>query len=386
MLYFRLVLLFLLLLTLAACNDSAKDEKAAEDSSLQSIKVSTIKAKLVPFDSRMQLNGITEASQQVLVSAKTAGQLTLVKAALGQQVQEGQTLATLDDRVLRSGYEQAKAAYDTIREKKTAMKRAIEESKIRDNETVPSLLQRIFMAFQPLSLPSDGGQTTFPLTSNPTDSLRAVELQLKQAEAAMELARLQLEAAKIVAPFAGTVTLQDATQGATVAPGMPLFQITNLNKVNVILQLNSFQVNDIRERLPVTITFDGVVQPYKALVNAVSPVLHPELKSYTAKVVVPNPNRELKPGMLVTASVELLSRKEVIALPHDAIFTQNDERYVYVIKDGLAQKKLVQIGEKTGKWVEVKSGLEVGQIVVLDGKEKLATGTPVEVVEEIASR
>lgn len=410
--YMVIVLLSLAIIMLVGCSDSDQPEEGVQ---LETIPVTTDRVRQDRIEASIETTGRTLAFREVMLPALMAGQVVRVNAQLGDIVSEGKLLAQMDDRLLQQQLRQAEASLRAIEASAQGVASTTPVNPSTNIEELQKEAARLTEEVQNMIANVDTGATTqldllatlarLNVIQNQLNaangmtsgggalggalggvfgapSPEALQAQIDQARAGVELARLQLENTKLRAPFKGALSAVLATEGMTVAPGTPLFQLVQTDRVRVMLQLNSYQINEVLKGQTVYLTFEGIEGEYKALVNYVSPSIQAELNAYTAEIIVPNKNGAIKPGMTATARIEQGERRQVLTISRGSILRQDEGEFVYVIRNGVAEKVTIQTGSTSGDRVEVTEGLELDDEVVVNGKEKLATGTTVEVIGE----
>ena len=95
------------------------------------------------------------------------------------------------------------------------------------------------------------------------------------------------------------------------------------------------------------------------------------------KALVPNPKRELQAGMFIEVSLATAVRPNAVVVPEDAILPLQGANYVWVVAGGKAARRQVELGVRTPGYVEIKSGVQAGESVVVGGQERLGEGVPV---------
>jgi membrane fusion protein (multidrug efflux system) len=210
-----------------------------------------------------------------------------------------------------------------------------------------------------------------------------------QAEAGYESARSSyertLESTRIRAPFSGYITARHLEEGELFmlmpgGAGAPsILDLADINAVSIEIEVSERDWPLIRKGLPAAIavdaypdrTFDGSVHRVDASLDEMS-------RTATAEVRVPNPEGLLRPGMF--ADVELtLAEREAVLVPLDGLLRQEGTgvSYVFVIEDGTARRRNITLGEVFGDHVEIRSGVQDGELVVLAGRYRLADGDDV---------
>ena len=109
----------------------------------------------------------------------------------------------------------------------------------------------------------------------------------------------------------------------------------------------------------------------------VDPAVQLPGRTITVKAVVPNPKRELVPGMFIEVRLATAVRPEAVVVPEDAIIPLQGSNYVWVVVNGKATRRQVDLGVRTPGFVEARTGVEAAEQVVVGGQERLAEGAPV---------
>ncbi len=190
------------------------------------------------------------------------------------------------------------------------------------------------------------------------------------ARHSIEEVRARLENLNIAAPFSGQLGLRLVSLGALVTPGQRITTLDDDSLMRLDFTVGSaflpfIQVGrTINARTPAyNRSFSGTVSAVDSRVDTVS-------RSITARAVLPNEDGLLKPGMLM--EVRLLgATREALLLPEEALVSRAAEHYVWLLDGDSARRTQVTIGSRRPGWVEVTSGLQVGDVVVRDGVGKL---------------
>ncbi|GKS91516.1 efflux RND transporter periplasmic adaptor subunit [Acidovorax sp. SUPP2539] len=208
--------------------------------------------------------------------------------------------------------------------------------------------------------------------------------EVAQAEAVLARRRLDLRFARIDAPIAGRIDQALVTEGALVGAGdaTPMARIQQIDKVYVDVRQPASALEALRAggaRLPVRILrADG--QPYalhgRILFSALQ--VDPGTGDVLLRIQVDNPERQLLPGMFVRAEVVKSQYADALLVPQQAVQRVEGRAQVWRVQEGhVAQPAEVQLGEAIGPDYRVRSGLEPGQRVVVEGIERLTAGAQV---------
>ena len=194
---------------------------------------------------------------------------------------------------------------------------------------------------------------------------------------------------ELKAPFSGIITGRYNEVGDLFAMagnadgGMGMFQIMQIDKLKAIVALSEQYYPQVYKGMKVAVMAD--VYPDKVFegeVNIVYPAINANTHTFNVEVLVPNGKEILRPGMFARTEFNMGNRSSLV-VPDVAVQKQMgvNDRYVYVIKDGVAERKVVSLGRQVGDKVEVLSGLSEGDEVAITSLSKLKDGAQVEVVK-----
>ncbi len=190
------------------------------------------------------------------------------------------------------------------------------------------------------------------------------------AKAKIESDQAAIASMVVTAPFSGTITALPVMPGDLVTSGAEAFQIDDLNKLFVDLQVNEVDINKIKVGQPASLTFDAITnKTYDAVVTQVGVVgtASSGVVNYTVTVQVSNPDAEVKPGMTAAANVVSSSVSNVLVVPNTALKTINNQHIVYTEQNGQAVPVRVQLGATSDTNSEIiSSTLKAGDPIILN--------------------
>lgn len=313
----------------------------APGASTQSIPVLTAMARTEALARELRALGTAHANESVEITSKLSNIVTAVHFADGQRVVRGQVLVQLDSAQARADLLVAQAA--------------LTESTSQYNRS------RELLATQVVS-------------KSQFDQLEAT----KVANAArLDAARARLEDTVIRAPFSGRVGLRRASLGSLVNPGTPITTLDDLGAMKVDFAVPENSLSMLRSGLPVVAQSNAY--PGKNFVGKVDSIdsrIDPTTRAVTVRAVVPNPDGLLKPGMFLTIALTR-DQRQALVIPEEALVPEQDKQYVFVVENGRALRREVQIGQRRPGSVEVVAGIKVGDRVVVEGTVKVRDGGPV---------
>ena len=210
--------------------------------------------------------------------------------------------------------------------------------------------------------------------------------QLEQAKAALDVQKEVLDNLKknieMRSPITGVVTARNYEAGNLFA-NTPILHVMQINPLKIIANIQEQYYPNVKLGMPVEIRtdiFPGEV--FAGKVSLIYPALDASTRTFTVEVTVSNGNEKLRPGMFARSTFNM-GDKEGIMVPDVAVLKQvgSAERYLYVVKDGKAERRSVKVGRQIGKDVDILSGLAAGEQVAVTGLTRMADGIEVEVKE-----
>ena len=213
------------------------------------------------------------------------------------------------------------------------------------------------------------------------EEIRSSKAQVKQAEVSLRLAQMRLEDTLIESPITGYIAAVNIEEGEMINPGSPLLNVVSLNPVYVNTGVSSQVVKNIEsgDRVKVDILAYRDKQK-KGTIEMISPVISPQTQSFPVKVKVTNQNNMIKGGMFADIHFTLAQQDNALIVPVNAVVDIDGDPYLYVVKNGKAVRKEVELGLINNERVEVLDGLKLNEIIVVQGQNSLQDGDNVEVV------
>ena len=301
--------------------------------------------RYVSFDNEVEALGTARANESINVTAEISNIVTAIGFKEGEQVAKGDVLIELDSAEARADL-------------------AIAEAALKDSRSQFARSRELF--------------ATKALSEAQLDQLEAT---LVANEARVAAARARLQDTVIRAPFAGRVGLRRVSVGSLVSPGETITTLDDLSVIKLDFSVPEVFLSalrpemDIRARSPAypDAVFNGKVASVDSRVDPVS-------RSVTVRARLDNREGRLKPGMFMTVSL-VKSEGRALMLAEQALVPESDDQYVYRVVDGKAVKTLVETGRRRPGEVEVVSGLDEGDLVVIEGTIKLRDGAAVTLQE-----
>jgi HlyD family secretion protein len=193
---------------------------------------------------------------------------------------------------------------------------------------------------------------------------------LQAAQAKVAAAQSTIDMAQLTAPFAGTITEVDVMRGDQVRAGTTAFRIDDLSHLLADVQVSEVDINSVKVGQPVTITFDAILgQEYHGKVTQVAQVgsVLQGAVNFTVTVEITDADGQVKPGMTAAVNVIVNSLSNVLLVPNRAVRLVNNQRVVYVLRNGQPVEVKITLGASSDTVSEVASGdLKEGDAVILN--------------------
>lgn len=214
--------------------------------------------------------------------------------------------------------------------------------------------------------------------------------RLEIAKANLERTETLLRYSKLVAPFAGVVTMRHVDVGAFIpaatsgsaAQTAAIVTIMDFNTVRAQVAVPELEAPLVRAGQPVRVTTEGLPgKVFEGSVSRFTYALDDVTRTMLVEADLPNTDLTLRPGMYATIKVGVDKHTDTLLMPALALVTEKSGASAFVVVDGKAKKTPIKIGFNDGTRVEVLSGLTGNETVILVGKTPMADGTPVVVTE-----
>lgn len=289
-------------------------------------------------------SGTVEESSGTAVSFATAGTINTVNVNVGDRVNKGQLIATVDGSNLQNAYAISQATLNQAQDTYNRMKQLHEANALPD--------------------------------------IKWVEAQnaLKSAQSAAAIAHKGLSDASLYAPQSGYVSEKFLDAGMNAAPGIPVVKIVDISKVKISIPVPENEISAVSDNAVATITvgalgdkkFTGHLVEKGVSANSLS-------RTYSVKFEVDNTTGELLPGMVCDVTIDNAQAQHALTLPIDAVLLDADnQNFVWIAKNGKAHKQIVRVGGFTSSTqLIINEGLEQGDSVIVRGQQKVSNGTPV---------
>lgn len=332
--------------------------------------------------------------QEIDVHAKVAGYVKRIYVDVGDRIKQGQLIAVLEIPELQNEVQTAEASVsksqEEIRRAQAELERTqfalevahLAYSRLADvSKTRPGLV-----AQQEIDDTLGRDRVAQAQVATAEAALSSAKQQLRVAEADRERIRTLFAYAQIKAPFSGVVTKRYADTGSMIQTGissqtqsMPLVTLAQENLLRLVIPVPESAVSKMRLGSPVEVSVSTLGKKFQGKVSRFADQVDTATRTMHTEVDVPNPKGELVPGMYATASLVLNDERNALAVPVQALTRAEDSVSVFLIdKQGKLEERPVQIGIEASDQVEILSGLNEGDLVVVGNRSQLQPGMTVQ--------
>ena len=335
----RQLLIPLLAGLLAACGGGdAKQQGGGRQTPLVKAEAATV----IEFADRIEAVGTARANEQVTLSAPVTERIVRLNFDDGAFVNRGQVVA-----VLRQAEQSAQ----------------LTEANARARE-----------AQQQLARIAELKNRGFATRSNYDTQVAAAA----QARAQAQQVQAQIGDRVIRAPFAGWVSLRNISVGAIASQGTEIATVSDLSTIKLDFTVPETMLAAIREGLPIQARSAAYPdRPFNGTIRTIDPVIDPNTRAVTVRAHLPNPDRALRPGMMMSVGIQSSSRRS-LSVRELAVLGEGESQYVFVVGAGnRVHRTAVRTGAHLNGRVEILAGLRPGQRVVTEGIIKVTDGMEV---------
>lgn len=325
-----------------AASAGERETRTTESASATRVEVAVVQMSAAGLRARWP--GEVVGSQDALLAAAMGGFVERVEVEEGEQVREGQVLARVDTASASA---------------RTAQARVEVEAATRELERAERL----------------GGA----ISAQQVDNARS---RLSAAQAGLRSATVASSRSVIRAPFAGTIADVAVERGEVAAPGAPLVRLVRLAPVHVSVSVPDRDVGSLRAGMSVKVRADATSVPLDGTILRISPAADLRTRAFEVRIVLPNDDRTLLPGMIADVEVQGETAQEAIVLPQYTLVTALAENGVFVVEGDVARWRPVQVERVLRDQVVIASGVSVNDRLIVTGHRELADGDQVLSVRE----
>ncbi|MEX0594298.1 MAG: efflux RND transporter periplasmic adaptor subunit [Balneolaceae bacterium] len=337
--------LLLGLLLLVSCGEESQSEEREQ---VRTVAVETMVVDRLPFSDQIRLSGVVEAVEDATISAENSGRIQSI-VDRGDRVRQADVIAVMDNRLSQAQYAAAQTGYELAEDTFSRLERLYGEEIISTQDYLSARAQR------------------------------------DQARAQLEQAEKQLEDTEIKAPFSGRIEERFVQIGELAAPGAPVVQLVNTDRLHVAAGVPERYSGQIAEGAPVELVLRTLgTEPIQSEVTFAGNLIDPGTRTFPIEVRLSSMEGRVKPEMVVDLRIRRATLEEAIIVPRTALIRDEESIYLFVAvnrgEDKTAELREVHTGVASGSLIQITSGLESGDEVVIAGLSTLNTGDHLQIV------
>lgn len=312
--------------------------------------ITTFTVEEKPFDAFVELQGTSQAENNVNLTTDMGGLVTKVFVDEGQYVSKGKTLLRIDNSVM--------------------------QSQMNEINTSLSLAKDVYDKRKRLWDKNIGSEIEFLQAKNNYNSL----LDKKQT------LNVSMSKANIKAPISGKVDNVFLKVGELASPGMPAVNIVNLNNMEVEVSVPETYLGKVKKGNKVMVSFPTLNKEVEAKVKSVSQSINRNNRTFTVVASIPNKDGALKPNLLAKVKINNEAIDKAVAIPSNLVQKSPNGFYVYIVDKNengelVAKEVPVEIGISYNGMLVVTKGLTANQQVIKEGFRDVLNGDLVEIAE-----
>jgi len=285
--------------------------------------------------------GQIEAMQSVELRSDIEGRIEQILVREGSRVSRGQALFQVDDAELKAEVARAEAERDLARQSLTRTRELLAQKASSQSE------------------------------------LERAEATARSTEAQYRLLKVRLDRTTVRAPFSGVAGRRLVSLGDYVTTSDGLMMLQTVTPQRAVFQVPERYADQLAVGQTVSFRVAALTgREFTGRVDFVDPVVQLPARTITVKAQVPNTRRDLQAGMFIEARLATAVRPKAVVIAEDAVLPLQGSTFVWVVSDGKATRRQVELGVRTPGFVEARSGVEAGEQVVVGGQERLAEGAP----------
>lgn len=343
--------------------ENAKTDLENAKIGIENSKIAVENAKAALETAKASLNNVTERynNMKVLYNAGTVTKNDYDSAELAytqaqKSYEQAQNSLTNSQNALTNAQNSLSQKENAVKTSETAYNQARENYRIYTNKTT-----------------GENRETAQAGVNSAVASRESVQTQIS-------ILRSTLNDTAVKAPISGVITAKNISETNMVSAQSAPFVIEDMSKVTVDVNVSEKLINVIKQGDKVDVTIDAAEgKNIQGRIKSITPSAD-TTKTYPVKIEIDNADGTIKPGMFAKIHFVESEKKGTIVVPRNTVLENETEKYVFVIEDGKAVKKTVETGIDNGDQIEIISGVDFGENIIVKGQSYVTDGDEVNVV------
>ncbi len=368
----------------------------AQKSAEPSLPVKAVPIQRGEMVMRLKSPGEAVTEKNIILKAEVSGTIKNLIVREGQHVGANDLLLEIDDQEYRLRLERAEATRlkylsELLLEQQFAEpQQELDEptrERIKKSEEefaqAGSLFGRGMISRDEFEKVKKAYELVLIQTGRKKDEVMASAKGLTQAEIDVKIAQMDLEKSQIRAPFGGIITDIKVSPKEIISAGRELFTLVDISQIKVQAKVLESEVGKMKVGREADLAFSAYPgKLFKGKVEAISPIVNPADKTCTVHILVENPQEEIKPGMHAEVEIAADVYSDRLLVPQEAVLVRGGRKLVFVVEEGLAKWRYIEVGLENEDYAEVLDGVKEGETVIIEGHLTLAHDARVQVSNE----
>lgn len=379
-------------------SNSKTDNVMASENKLS---VEVYKAELKDRMSGDTYKSTLEAYEQGIISSKISAKVTKVVVENGQYVNEGDTIAVLDDQDIQNSIKTATAQLE-VNEKQVnsaeqqlnSTQTSLEKLKInvddaqRNYDREKALFDAGAVSQSELDASEKALNTSKADYNSGQANIEISKASIESAKASVEAQKVNIEKLQndlnnvvIKAPISGVISEKNVNVGQIINQGAVLAKINDISYVFATIQVPQEKINDIEVGKPADVTLEDNNTVHNGTLDSIDLSGDSTLRVFNCKIKMENSNKELLPGEYAKVNFSNTeNNNKVITIPVSSLAGSEGDYYVFINDNGVASKVSVDIGDADENNVEITSGVKEGDEIICTNMSSLKDGCKIDVI------
>lgn len=307
------------------------------------------------------LVGAVEPDKSSIIASEIEGLVENLPGTEGKYLEKGEDIAKFNTRTIEIDLKEA-------------------EANKREAQARYQLAKKNLVRFEELE--KKGVASTQQLQDAESER-SALGARIAQFQAQVDGLKYDIEKSNIVAPFSGYITEEFTEVGQWVQKGGPVVELIDIEVAEIRIDMPERYISKIDKGLTVSVNFDALPElNLEGQITSLVPQADRESRTFPVKINLDNKEGMIKSGMVARVSFPIGEPSTVMMVPKDAIVSQNNANFIYVVNEGAAQPLPVSTGMAYEDKIQVIGPVQSGQFVVIKGNERLMPNQPVKILNQ----
>lgn len=370
----------------------AKTKKAAEkkaaDGEDEATPIRVTEATRGAIDSHVTSTANLRALRTVSLLSQATGVVQRVAVEEGDYASKGKLLCLVDDRELQINLDLAKQRLEQTKVQLETARISREKISSQINAKEAELARNAKALDEGLVSDTDVELIRNQLAELGHDlraqeaAIRENQYRVEELTAEISKVEVQISHTRITAPFAGRIVERSVELGQTIRANDPLFELASFSPLFADIFISEMDSRRVEPGQQVAVTLDATGgEESQARVVRVSPVVDDATGTVKVTAELRNPSPALRPGAFVRVSIKTDTVEDAVLIPKSAVLEEDGETYVFVAEGETARRKAVELGYENGTAVQVRSGVQPGDRIIVAGQGALKEGDKTKIMD-----